>query len=298
MTSTGTTDGTYYTSYSTTGTYFPLLVIVTDSDYKVKVVFTFSANTMTHFNVAIQIIVLLVSSFKTSDGFAIASSRRKHFWRFSTLTDVEPTVALDPKEVVKLFGRLAEKYIMLDSSGGMCCYSGCAGKTSFSKDSSFYFFILTQIQAVILPALSLSVVAAKDCEYRLPDGGYRMADQSSSRPKWIPVYEKRNFESSGKNHTTKWSSQIFKDGPAVTKDVFVKLLSDLEYTPPLGGPYLAASSAGIENDAVAKHLFDVLVLDGKEKLTKHQMSLKLKELAKGEEGLIFPTFLAAFSGFR
>jgi hypothetical protein len=41
---------------------------------------------------------------------------------------VAPTeTSMDPKEAVKLFGRLAEKYIMLDSSGGMCCYSGCTG---------------------------------------------------------------------------------------------------------------------------------------------------------------------------
>ena len=38
------------------------------------------------------------------------------------------SVGTDPKEIVKLFGRLAEKYILLDSSGGNCCYSGCTGK--------------------------------------------------------------------------------------------------------------------------------------------------------------------------
>lgn len=37
-------------------------------------------------------------------------------------------ISLEPKEVVKLFGRLAEKYIMLDDSGGRCCYSACSGK--------------------------------------------------------------------------------------------------------------------------------------------------------------------------
>mmetsp|Transcript_420 Transcript_420/g.624 ORF Transcript_420/g.624 Transcript_420/m.624 type:complete len:102 (+) Transcript_420:353-658(+) len=71
------------------------------------------------------------------------------------------------------------------------------------------------------------------------------------------------------------SVQIFKCRPAVTKDVFVTFLFDLENTPPLRGPYLAAPSASIENDAVAEHLFDGLVLDGKEKLTKYHMSLKL-----------------------
>ena len=40
----------------------------------------------------------------------------------------EDVTTIDPKEAVKLFGRLAEKYIMLDASGGMCCYSACSGK--------------------------------------------------------------------------------------------------------------------------------------------------------------------------
>eukprot|EP00957_Ditylum_brightwellii_P062239 4722886-Ditylum_brightwellii.AAC.1 len=40
-------------------------------------------------------------------------------------TSASEVVTIDPKEAVKIFGRLAEKYIMLDSSGGMCCYSAC-----------------------------------------------------------------------------------------------------------------------------------------------------------------------------
>jgi hypothetical protein len=40
-------------------------------------------------------------------------------------------IKTDPKEAVKLFGRLAEKYIMLDASAGMCCYSGCTGANSY-----------------------------------------------------------------------------------------------------------------------------------------------------------------------
>jgi hypothetical protein len=48
---------------------------------------------------------------------------RVKMW-LTTTTDI----ALDPKEAVKLFGRLAEKYIMLDDTGGMCCYSACKGE--------------------------------------------------------------------------------------------------------------------------------------------------------------------------
>ena len=50
-------------------------------------------------------------------------------------------VVIDPKEAVKLFGRLAEKYIMLDASGGMCCYSACTGK-SFAERYHMYLIFL------------------------------------------------------------------------------------------------------------------------------------------------------------
>jgi hypothetical protein len=167
----------------------------------------------------------------------------------------ETSVSFDPKEAVKLFGRLAEKYILLDESGGMCCYSAC-----------------------------------KDCEFRLPDGGYRMADQSASRPKWIPAYDDRNFEASGKQHTSKWSTDIFKDGAlAVTKEVFVQALVNMAYAPPLGGPYVGASAAAVEDTTPAEYLFDLLAGE-KEKLTKHRMQTRIKELASGAEGMTWATF--------
>ena len=180
--------------------------------------------------------------------------------RLSSAVSAEEDVTFDPKEVVKLFGRLAEKYIMLDDSGGMCCFSACT-----------------------------------DCEFRLPGGGYKMADQSAARPKWIPVYEYRAFESQGKEHKSKWSSDIFCDAPSVGKEEFVsKVVNDLSYAPCLGGPYLAASSAQIEDTAVVEKLFDVLA-DGKEKLTKKGMGVQMREFAAGEEGLNWAAFLAAFS---
>lgn len=176
--------------------------------------------------------------------------------RTTSLASTE--VSVDPKEAVKLFGRLAEKYIMLDDSGGMCCYSACS-----------------------------------DCEFRLPDGGYKMADQSASRPKWIPVYEHRAFESQGKEHTSKWSTEIFSEGPAVSREKFIaKVTNEMAYAPSLGGPYLSASGAAIEDDALVGKLFDLLAGD-KEKLTKHRMSTRMKEIAGDEEALTWPTFLSA-----
>merc|ERR1712032_1458138 len=131
-----------------------------------------------------------------------------------------------------------------------------------------------------------------DCEYREPGGGYRMADQSSARPKWIPCYDHREFASQGKEHKTKWSSEIFTNGPAVTKDEFVQRVVEMDFAPPLGGPYMAASSASIEDESAAAILFDVLAGE-KEKLTKHRMGKEMKVLANGEEGLTWAMFSAA-----
>ena len=181
--------------------------------------------------------------------------------------------AIDPKDAVRLFGRLAEKYIALDSSGGSCCYSACT-----------------------------------DCEYRLPGGGYIMADQTAARPKWIPCYESR--QSNARLHTTQWSTHLFvpdnndtsKSSSAVTATEFVERLvhqMDHLYAPPLasGGPYVGASDATLRDTVAAEQLFRVLMGSSSNsstrKLTKHKMSVRLRELADGEEGLMWPAFARA-----
>jgi hypothetical protein len=158
------------------------------------------------------------------------------------------------KEAVKIFGRLAEKYIALDSSGGNCCYSGCTG-----------------------------------CEYRLPDGGYKMADQTAARPKWIPHYDVRTMNTN--QHTTKWYTHLFLNSnvTAITKDEFVNGIVDLEYQPPLGGPYISASAAQITDTTILQQLFDVIAED-KTKLTKFKMSVRIKQLSNGEEGMTWQSF--------
>jgi len=193
-----------------------------------------------------------------TSNFRLASSTETEDASTSTeQTTTAVSSMIDPKEAVKIFGRLAEKYIMLDSSGGSCCYSACT-----------------------------------DCEYRLPGGGYIMADQSAARPKWIPCYESRSANDK-EEHCTKWSTQLFVNGPAVTKEEFVeRLAQQLDYAPPLGGPYVGASAAGMEDPTAAEYFFDVLA-DGKSKLTKHKMSVRLQQLAEGEEGLIWPAFQRA-----
>ena len=116
-----------------------------------------------------------------------------------------------------------------------------------------------------------------------------MADQSSARPKWIACYDKREFEAQNKEHTTKWSTDIFTDGPAVTKVQFVERLINMDFAPPLGGPYMAASAASIEDDSAAAALFDILAGE-KEKLTRHRMGKEMKVLSNGEEGVTWAMF--------
>jgi hypothetical protein len=117
-----------------------------------------------------------------------------------------------------------------------------------------------------------------------------MADQTAARPKWIPAYETRS--ANNRDHTTKWSNEIFENGPAVTKDEFVAIMTGLTYVPPLGGPYVGASAATLEDMTATEQLFEVLA-DGKKKLTRHRMGMRLKQLANGEEGLMWDGFQSA-----
>jgi hypothetical protein len=215
---------------------------------------------MCRFVVCLSIFCL---QFATSFALALVQSSqiglRLHRWPiYSQVNDVDESIvfeqtSIDPKkEAVKIFGRLAEKYIALDSSGGNCCYSACT-----------------------------------DCEYRLPGGGYIMADQSASRPKWIPHYESRT--TNNREHVTKWSASLFVGAASISKKDFSERLISLEYSPPLGGPYLSASMAAVEDLTTVHRLFDI-VAQGKEEISKRRMSIRLKQLSDGEEGMTWQSF--------
>jgi len=195
------------------------------------------------------------------------------WWLHSSSTADDATVVeLDAKQIVKVFGRMAEKYIMLDASGGMCCYSGC-----------------------------------KDCEYRLPGGGYVMADQTASRPKWIPCYDERVFENSGKQHVSQWSQQLFflnnddeNENVEITQDQFVAAVEEkMDFVPPLTNkaPYLSASAAKkVDDQAAIRQLWNLLTAtSSKNTLTKRQMKKQLKQLSNGEEGWTWNNFNAAMT---
>jgi hypothetical protein len=52
---------------------------------------------------------------------------------------------------------------------------------------------------------------------------------------------------------------------------------------------MASTPSTLEDESTARALFDLLAGD-KDKLTKHRMSLRLRELSDGEEGLTWAAF--------
>ncbi|GMI08162.1 hypothetical protein TrVE_jg12489 [Triparma verrucosa] len=159
---------------------------------------------------------------------------------------------LDLKEKAKIFGRLADKYILLDESGGDCCYSGC-----------------------------------KDCEYRDPDGSYRMAEMLAARPKWIVPYSRRSFGSASglKDHSSRWLSTLFSETPSHTKSTFISAFMELEYQQPLGGPYLSVPE-GTDISATSVESFADLIFQGKESMSVKQCE-RIIQGWKGGEGLVW-----------
>ena len=93
--------------------------------------------------------------------------------------------ALPTAECAKLFGRFAENQLYLDPEVGGCCHSAC-----------------------------------DDCEWRLPDGGYRFDLLKAMKPKWVPCYQHRDFGDERGSHTPRWVSALFPDGAPLAREAF------------------------------------------------------------------------------
>jgi len=159
---------------------------------------------------------------------------------------------------------------MIDPTDGQCCYAGC-----------------------------------RDCPYLLPDGGYAMDEQYADRPTWIPHYVLR-FLGDEKEHETKWGNELFSDMRlALTKERFVDILTTkLEYATPAvavgnamgdddGMPlWMEAFDAGITDTATAENFFDIMA-EGKEKLSRNRMGVRIRELSGGEDGMTWDHFSVA-----
>lgn len=116
--------------------------------------------------------------------------------------EVATAVAVPPAEVAKLFGRFAEKVLYLDKEVGACCHSACS-----------------------------------DCEWRLPDGGYRFDYIKAARPKWVPCYLSRDHKlGSGGCHVPGWAAALFPDGTdtPITRADFEARIRDIAYSAAMG----------------------------------------------------------------
>jgi len=83
---------------------------------------------------------------------------------------------------------------------------------------------------------------------------------------------------------------------ALTTEEFVEQVSALTYVPPLGGPFCSAKDGKeIINNTISR-FFDILVREGSEKLTKHRMATRMKELAGEDEGINWKKFEVIMNG--
>ena len=110
------------------------------------------------------------------------------------------SMAIATPDAAKLFGRIAEPQLYLDKEVGQCCHSACS-----------------------------------DCEYRLPDGGYKFDMLKAAVPKWLPCYLERDFEDERGSHTPVWSGALFPDGAtSVSRADFEARFLALEFAMPMG----------------------------------------------------------------
>jgi len=110
-------------------------------------------------------------------------------------------LAIPTAEAAKLYGRIAEKQLFLEKDVGACCHSACS-----------------------------------DCEWRLPDGGYRFDVLKANFPKWLPCYIERDFCDERGCHVPVWADALFPGGAGsvVSRADFVAKFQDLDFEMPMG----------------------------------------------------------------
>jgi len=123
--------------------------------------------------------------------------------------------SIDQIELTKVFGRIADKNLLLDIPGAgtpemaNCCHGGC--------DNCNYSHIFDSL--------------------------------SSGRPKWIALYTTREF-ADGRSHISMWS-EIFKNDEYLNEESFISQLSSLPYKLCLGPSItINANDDGPSSDAL------------------------------------------------
>jgi hypothetical protein len=176
-------------------------------------------------------------------------------------------------ELVKVFGRLADKAIFMDESAGQCCHSGC-----------------------------------DNCEWR-----YDFDIMRAARPKWLVTYAERKFDSDAHTAKWKalfdvpsvppsssslsdediFNTETAGPTPLSSAAVLAERLSALPFSAPLGPSVSVPGEEPLEAETAA-WLWEKLVPAGSKSatLTARLMEKRLKEWASGKDSMMWGDFLA------
>ena len=195
---------------------------------------------------------------------------------------------VEPRELTKVFGRIADKTLLLDIPGAgtpemmNCCHGGC-----------------------------------DNCAY-----SHVFDEMSSGRPKWIPLYISRTLID-GRNHVAPWAS-IFQDKSKISKQDFLKGIISLPYKNSLGPMDSVPADEMPMEEAVDKIWLKIVrqveaenksdpitecltaeqvrlliiasnIFEIKIELNNFQMTCALKKLTGEEHGATWTHWLSAFS---
>ena len=163
--------------------------------------------------------------------------------------------ALDERELAKIFGRLADKMILLDVPGAgtpemvNCCHGGC--------DNCDYSHVFDQMNA--------------------------------GRAKWVPSYTYRQLID-GREHSSPWS-KVFENENEVNKKDFTSRLINLPYQMNMGALSVPADEA--PSQEAVDDFFNALT-SGKELISKEQLEEILPMKVKDKHGVVWGAFKKAF----
>lgn len=168
-------------------------------------------------------------------------------------------------ELVKLFGRLADKQLLLDVEGAgtpemmNCCHGGC-----------------------------------DNCNYS------RVFDNmAAGRPKWIAMYSDRQLVD-GRRHVSKWSQLFCDECSTLEKEMFIERLKNLSYQSCLG-PSISVDPNDLPTEDTLNSLWDILTRYATEptektiiEMSSNNMVEALRSFIQSEHGATWTEWLSAW----
>lgn len=198
------------------------------------------------FLVGILIVLVTTQCFSSTSSKRLGDRPARHALQMS---------ALDERELAKIFGRLADKMILLDVPGAgtpemaNCCHGGC-----------------------------------DNCEY-----SHVFDQMNAGRAKWVPSYTYRQLID-GREHSSPWL-KVFKNELEVTRDEFITRLIDLPYQMNMGS--LSVPADEVPKREAVDQFFDALS-SGRESISKEKLEEVLPAKVKDKHGVVWNAFKKAF----